>query len=183
MERHAGLMGLEFRWHCRCALVHAAQGRCCRLLAAKHAASTASVMRLTPQKASLPWSSAPSAPPYHVLAPLAPLPPLSHLRAQLGLKHRGRVKDDGVHVADWLSYLAVFVGAAAKRRPDMDIVALLQYVYDRLREGEPFELGVLGQLLAQVRVCGAGVVGVAGVVLQEDCGACRGCHGNIRTEG
>ncbi len=94
----------------------------------------------------------------HARMSTAHLHPTPHTGAPAGRK---QLKDDGVHVADWLIALATFTGMAARRVPGIEISALCHYVACRLRcvssdSAEPqCDWLLLKELVAQMTVRGA----------------------------
>ncbi|KAK9815918.1 hypothetical protein WJX72_011962 [[Myrmecia] bisecta] len=68
---------------------------------------------------------------------------------RLASSGRGKLKDDGVSISDWLQSLAVFMGHVCKKYPEgMEITAICQYLANQLKAGESFDLLVLKELVA-----------------------------------
>jgi len=61
---------------------------------------------------------------------------------------RGKLKEDGVNISDWLTALCLFAGHAAKLYPAVDLVALAQYLTNQLRAGEGLDLLLLKELVS-----------------------------------
>jgi THO complex subunit 2 len=72
---------------------------------------------------------------------------LSRLSGSAGGVNRSRLKDDGVHVSQWLQSLESFTGAFYKCFPFIELRGILCYVMRRLKDGHVMELGVLRKLL------------------------------------
>jgi len=61
--------------------------------------------------------------------------------------NRNRLKEDGVHVSQWLQSLETFAGEFYKGRPFVEFRGLVFYVMERLKDGHVMELGMLRTLL------------------------------------
>ncbi len=66
---------------------------------------------------------------------------------------RGKLKEDGVNISDWLTALCLFAGHAAKNYPGVDLVALAQYLTNQLRAGEGLDLLLLKELVSVMTAC------------------------------
>ncbi|KAL4451471.1 hypothetical protein ABPG75_007133 [Micractinium tetrahymenae] len=59
-----------------------------------------------------------------------------------------KLKDDGVNLEEWYQWLAAFTGLLCKKHPEVEVVALLQYVANQLKSSESLDLLVLKEMVA-----------------------------------
>ena len=77
-------------------------------------------------------------------------------------RNTGKIKDDGISTADWLTNLAVFTGMLCKKYPfSMEVHAILQYVANQLKCWQSMDLLVLEKVITSMTVRLAMDVGVA----------------------
>ncbi|KAK9839458.1 hypothetical protein WJX81_003560 [Elliptochloris bilobata] len=67
---------------------------------------------------------------------------------RLSLKSRAKIKSDGIHIADWLQWLATFMAYACKRFAKLDMHPLCRYLVNQLKAHQSFDLVVLQELLS-----------------------------------
>lgn len=60
---------------------------------------------------------------------------------------RHKLKDDGQHVALWFSALSSFTGAFCKRYQNIDLQVIMQYIMNKLKDGQSFDLLILRELI------------------------------------
>ncbi|RZC53373.1 hypothetical protein C5167_012225 [Papaver somniferum] len=63
---------------------------------------------------------------------------------------RGKLKDDGVNLCDWLQSLASFLGHLCKKYPSMELRGIFQYLVNQLKRGKGIELVLLQELIQQM---------------------------------
>lgn len=66
---------------------------------------------------------------------------------------REKMKPDGTNICLWLSSLAQFCGNTYRKYPNIELIGLLEYIAQRLRQWESVDLLVLGQLLSKMGSC------------------------------
>lgn len=66
---------------------------------------------------------------------------------------REKLKPDGTNICLWLSSLAQFCGNTYRKYPNIELIGLLEYIAQRLRQWESVDLLVLGQLLSKMGSC------------------------------
>ncbi|KAL8162517.1 hypothetical protein V2J09_014006 [Rumex salicifolius] len=63
---------------------------------------------------------------------------------------RGKLKEDGLNLSDWLQSLALFWGHLCKKYPSMELRGLFQYLVNQLKRGKGIELILLQELIQQM---------------------------------
>jgi len=61
-----------------------------------------------------------------------------------------RIKDDGLHTADWLTALSTFAGSCCRKYNNIEIAGMLQYVGNQLKDGNVYDLLVLKDLVTKM---------------------------------
>lgn len=61
-----------------------------------------------------------------------------------------RLKPDGTNIAVWLSSLAVFSGKLFFKHPTIELTGILNYILSQGKDGNPFDLVILKELITQM---------------------------------
>ncbi len=70
---------------------------------------------------------------------------------ELASNASGKIKDDGISTADWLTNLAIFTGMLCKKYPGpMEVHAILQYVVNQLKCWQSMDLLVLERVITSM---------------------------------